>query len=324
MRSPYAKDIIRQLADECAKQGIVFCFYYSILDWHHSDATKEHWPKYVEYMKGQLRELLTNYGPIGVVWFDGDWIPEWTDDQGRELAQYIWSLQPKTIINNRIGKGRQDVEGSTKKGHFAADFDTPEQEVPANGLPGVDWESCMTISGSWSWNKTDLQHKSTADCIRLLVDTVSKVGNLLLNIGPHPDGSILQPQQERLRDVGQWMKINEEAIYGTSASPFAKQLPWGRCTQKNLPDGKTRLYLHVFDWPKDGKLVVPGLSNQIAAAFLLANPQHTPLKCDARKEQVIVALPIVPSTSHVSVVAIDLVGKPEIAAASVKNLSQNQ
>lgn len=307
MHTPYGKDIIRQLADECAKQDVVFCFYYSILDWHHPHAQKEHWPEYVEYMKGQLRELLTSYGPIGVVWFDGDWIPEWTDEQGQDLARFIWSLQPNTIINNRIGKGRQDNDGNVKKDCYAADFGTPEQVIPSNGLPGIDWESCMTINNSWSWNKSDLQHKNTAQCIRMLVDTTSKGGNLLLNIGPHPDGSILPPQRDRLRDLALWMQVNGEAVHGTNASPFPKPLAWGCCSQKQIPNGGTRLYLHVFDWPKDGRLAVPSLNRQVVRAYLLADPNRLLLPVKVEDEHITVTVPNTPSDPNVSVIVMDLV-----------------
>jgi alpha-L-fucosidase len=305
-RSPYGKDIVRQLADECAKQGLVFCFYYSILDWRHPDANHERWPKYVEYMKGQLRELLTHYGPIGVVWFDGEWTPEWTDDQGRDLARFIWSLQPNTIINNRIGKGRQNNEGDVKKECYAADFGTPEKAIPPNGLPGVDWESCMTINNSWSWNRLDVRHKDTAQCIRMLVDTTSKGGNLLLNIGPHPDGSILPLQKDRLGDLAKWMRVNGEAIQGATASPFPKPLAWGRCSQKKLPDGGTRLYLYVFDWPKDGRLAAPTPNTHVVRAYLLADSNRASLSVNPEGDQIIVSLPNTPSDPNVSVVVMDL------------------
>ncbi len=309
MHSPYGKDIVREIADECAAQGLVFCLYYSILDWHHPDANPTGWPKYVDYMKAQLRELLTQYGRIGVVWFDGDWIPEWNDDQGRDLAQYVWSLQPKTIINNRVGKSRKDNAGNFREGAFMADFATPEQEMPAACLMGTDWEACMTMNKSWSWNKSDTAYKSEADCIRLLIDTVSKGGNLLLNIGPQPDGAVPEPQRDRLRVLARWMQTNAESIHGTAASPFAKPPAWGRCTKKQLPSGTTRLYLHVFDWPKDGRLVVPGLTTKHTKTFLLADPARTPLVCQSGADQLVIALPAAAPDPNVSVVALDVLEK---------------
>ncbi len=306
MKTPYGRDIVRELADECAKQGIVFCFYYSILDWHHPDANPDNWPKYVDYMKGQLRELLTNYGPIGVVWFDGDWIPEWTDDQGRDLARYIWTFQPQAIINNRIGKVRQ-VSDDKKKDCYAADFGTPEQELPAGRISDFDWESCMTINNSWSWVKSDTQHKTPGECIRMLAETISKGGNLLLDIGPMPDGSIVQSQRDRLEKMGHWMQANSDAIYGTTASPFAEALPWGQCMTKTLPDGRMRLYLMVFDWPKDGRLSFPRMNDRnVERAYLLADAQHDPLPIEVDKGQWSISVPAAPSDPYVSVIAVDM------------------
>lgn len=313
MATPYGKDIVRQLADECAALGVVFCIYYSILDWHHPQANAKNWPHYADYMRGQLRELLTNYGPIGVVWFDGEWAPEWTDAQGRELARFVSSIQPKTLVNNRVGKGRQDMAGNTAAGFFAADFDTPEQQVPPNGLPGVDWESCMTINGSWSWNKTDLRHKSAAECLELLVNTTSKGGNLLLNVGPHPDGSILPEQADRLRVMGKWLKSNSESVYGTRAAPFPRRLPWGDCSSRSLPDDVTRLYLHVVRWPTDGHLIVSGLLNDAQGAFLLSDTRRGALATSRGEEALVLRVPSAPPDPHVSVVVVDIGGPVRIA-----------
>ena len=126
MGTPYGRDLLKPLADECHRQGIKICFYHSILDWHQPDAKGKDFPKYVEHLRGQLRELLTNYGPIGVLWFDGEWIPEWTEEQGRDLEKYLRSIQPDLIVNNRVGKRKQTP----------GDFGTPEQEIPATGTPG--------------------------------------------------------------------------------------------------------------------------------------------------------------------------------------------
>ena len=310
MHSPFRRDIVRGLADECHKQGIVFCFYYSILDWHHPDAKGDRWPKYVDYMKAQLTELLTNYGPIGAVWFDGEWAPEWTDAQGRDLAAFVWALQPKTLINNRVGRIRQEKDPVLKAQCFAADFATPEQEIPPNGLPGVDWESCMTMNNSWSWNSSDTSYKSERACIELLIDTASKGGNLLLNVGPQPDGRIADPQQQRLAALHKWMETNHESIHGTVASPFPQSFPWGRCTAKQVSPTTHRLYLHVFDRPAAGEISVPTPKTLTQLAYALSDNQRTPLKLTANDKQTTVHLPQRLATDHDFVIVLETQRQP--------------
>jgi alpha-L-fucosidase len=261
MGTPYGRDLLKPLADECHRQGIKICWYHSILDWHQPDAKGDRFPNYEKHLRGQLRELLSNYGEIGVLWFDGEWIPEWNEAQGRDLEKYLRSLQPSLIVNNRVGKRKQSP----------GDFGTPEQEIPATGTPGADWETCMTMNDTWGFKKNDHNWKSTKDMLQKLVDIVSKGGNFLLNVGPTAEGEIPGPSVERLEAMGRWLDANGESIYGTTASPFAK-LDWGRCTQK-----PGRLYLHVFDWPKDGKLVVPGLKNKVGKAYLLTDKDTKPL-----------------------------------------------
>ncbi|NVJ48571.1 MAG: alpha-L-fucosidase, partial [Cytophagia bacterium] len=164
MATPFKRDILKELSEACEKEGIKLCFYHSIMDWHHPDyLPRREWektrtvdgaefPRYVDYMKAQLKELITNYGELGVLWFDGEWEETWTHADGVELYDYVRSLQPNIIINNRVDKGRQGMQGLTKEGDFAGDFGTPEQEIPATGLPGVDWESCMTMNDHWGYN----------------------------------------------------------------------------------------------------------------------------------------------------------------------------
>ena len=203
-----------------------------------------------------------------------------------DLYNYVRSLQPDIIINNRVGKGRSGMAGMDKGGERVGDYGTPEQEIPPTGFgPGVDWESCMTMNNHWGYNKNDQNWKSSTTLIRNLIDCASKGGNYLLNIGPTAEGVFPGASIERLQDIGKWMKVNSEAIYGTQASPFEK-LAWGRCTQKQLAGaapstgfqqhaawpfedlrGKlgtagTRLYLFVYDWPANGQLVIPGLANK--------------------------------------------------------------
>ena len=161
MSTPFKRDILRELADACRREGIKMCWYHSIMDWHHPDyLPRREWEKdrsahgadfnrYFQHVKNQLKELLTNYGEIGVLWFDGEWEATWNTRYGKDLYNYVRSLQPSIIINNRVGAGRSGMEGFTKEGEFAGDFGTPEQEIPATGLPGIDWETCMTMNDHW-------------------------------------------------------------------------------------------------------------------------------------------------------------------------------
>jgi len=263
--TPYKKDILKQLAAACKKQGIKLCFYHSIMDWHETDylprrswdpRPNEHadFERYVKYLKGQLKELLTNYGDIGLVWFDGQWESTWTHERGKDLYQYVRSLQPNIIINNRV-----DGHGSTK-GDEVGDYGTPEQTIPANGMPGQDWESCMTMNDTWGFSAHDHNWKSSVTLVHNVIDCASKGGNYLLNVGPTPEGEIPAPSVERLAEVGKWMKANGEAIYGSQAGPFPKQLPWGRVTRK----GRT-LYLHVFDPHPGDEIELTGLQTPITA-----------------------------------------------------------
>ncbi len=308
-RTPYHHDVLKELAAACKQEGIRLCFYHSILDWHHPDAKGDRFPKYrEEYLKPELKELLTNYGPISVLWFDGDWIPEWTEQEGRDLYNYVRSLQPNIIINNRVGKGRNGaMAGMSGYEGAAGDFGTPEQEIPSTGLPGVDWESCMTMNNNWGYNASDTNWKSTKTLVRNLVDIASKGGNYLLNIGPTSLGTIPEPSVERLKEIGAWMDIYGESIYGTTASPFPST-PWGRCTQKSLPTGGTRLYLHLFEWPVDGHLTVTGLGTLPDKAVLLGST-HGALSLASSGDTSVIRLPAGAPSSIDAVVALDFPGK---------------
>ena len=278
MSTPFKRDILAELAEACHKQGIVLCFYHSIMDWHNPDyLPRREWEtdrssegadmeKYITYMKNQLKELITKYGALGVLWFDGEWENTWSHERGVDLYNYVEKLQPGIIINNRVDKGRSGMQGMTTSSEFKGDFGTPEQEVPSTGFPGVSWESCITLNDHWGYNKADNNWKSPETVIRMLADVASKGGNLLLNVGPKADGTFPDRSIAILKETGEWMKDNGDAIYGTSASPF-RNLRWGRCTVKQ-EGRRTILYLHVFDWPENGILVVPGLANKVRSAYL--------------------------------------------------------
>ncbi len=323
MSTPFKRDIMKELSTAARKAGLKICWYHSIMDWHHPDylprrsweekdrpADGASFDRYVQYLKAELRELLTNYGPIGVLWFDGEWESTWNEARGRDLYAYVRSLQPDIIINNRVGAARSGMEGFTSKGAFAADFGTPEQTVPAMGLPGVDWESCMTMNDHWGFNKFDHNWKSAEELLRMLADIASKGGNLLLNVGPTSEGVFPPEAVERLRAIGAWMKVNGEAIYGTQASPFSS-LSWGRCTEK-VKDGKTTLYLHVFDWPTDRQLVVPALLTEPARAYLLSDAEQKPLTIRRSGFNVLIEVPAQPPDGVNSVVALELKEKPSV------------
>lgn len=321
MSTPFQRDILKELADASRKAGLKICWYHSIMDWHHPDyVPRREWEKtrssegaqldrYIAHLKAQLKEIVTNYGDIGVLWFDGEWESTWNNERGRDLYDYVRSLQPNIIINNRVGASRAGMEGFDN-GEGVGDFGTPEQQVPATGLPGVDWESCITMNNNWGYNSHDQNWKSATELIRMLADIASKGGNLLLNIGPTSEGVFPQASVERLREIGNWMRVNSEAIYGTHASPF-NQLAWGRCTQKSI-EGGTRLYLHVFDWPTNGSLRVPGIFNQTQKAFLLGDKEKTALHVTREEDALLISVPQQAPDAHNSVVVLDIVGAPDV------------
>ena len=313
--TPFKRDIMKELADECRKQGIKMCWYHSIMDWHHPDyLPRRNWEtrsaegadfdRYTEYMKGQVKELLTNYGDIGVIWFDGEWEHTWTHDRGIDLYDFVRSIDPDVIINNRVGKGRAGMAGTYDPETASGDFGTPEQEIPATGL-GYDWETCMTMNEHWGYNKNDSNWKSAKDLIQKLVDIASKGGNFLLNVGPTAEGLFPPESIDRLQAMGEWMRVNGESIYGTTASQF-EHLDWGRSTTK----GNT-LYLHVFKWPENRKLFVPGLVSTARKIYPLADPQME-LSCEYQAGTAIIALPEKALDPYISVFALDFSEKPEV------------
>lgn len=303
--TPFKRDVVKEYAEACRKYGIKMGLYYSqAQDWYHPGGAvwnNKEWDsthiadmnKYIdEVAVPQVKEILTNYGDVAVLWWD---TPVGMTKVMAKKSDDVVKQYPNLITNNRLGGG------------FGGDLETPEQYIPATGFPGRNWEVCMTLNGHWGYNAYDDRWKEPRELIQMLVDIVSKGGNFLLNVGPNAYGVIPEVCQSTLRETGEWLKTNGEAIYGTEASPFP-YLYWGRATRKGQ-----KLYLHVFDWPKDGKLVVP-MDNKIKSAVLLANPALN-LKINKTKGQVIIQLPIYAPDKNASVVALDFEGEPNVLQA---------
>lgn len=270
MATPSQRDICRDLAKALRKRDIRVGWYHSIMDWHHHDyLPRRDWEatsrpvgdarfdRYVTYLHTQVDELLSNYGPIDILWFDGQWEATWTNREALALEGQIRLKAPRLLINNRInGTG-------TPKGKELGDFGTPEQKIPATGLPGEDWESCITMNDNWGFKAADQNWKSPRKLVELLVETASKGGNLLLNVGPMSDGRFPPESVARLEAIGAWMRIHGKAIYGTTASRFAEPKGFLSTT---APD--RQIHLFVLDW-KAGPLALPGLQSRPGKAVLL-------------------------------------------------------
>ncbi|HHE72070.1 MAG TPA: alpha-L-fucosidase [Chloroflexi bacterium] len=263
--TPFGRDILKELADECQKQGMRLGFYYSqTQDWHHPDGDGNDWDydpaqkdfaRYLEeYVKPQVRELLTNYGPVALIWFD---TPKGiTAEQSESLVELVHELQPDCLVSGRVGN---------RLGDYASAGDN---RIPAQAVE-MDWETPATINDTWGYKVNDHNWKSTEDLIHKLVDIVSKGGNYLLNVGPTAEGVIPQPSVERLLAMGRWIDVNGEAVYGTRPGPI-QGVDWCRSTVK-----PGRLFLHVFDWPTNGEIAVPAGAVDPARAYLLADPSVT-------------------------------------------------
>jgi alpha-L-fucosidase len=285
--TPYGKDIVRQLSAACKEAGMPLGFYYSPPDVHHSafrdtskpastnwrgEPMRPEWPLYLDYMQLQLTELLTGYGPVGLIWFDG--LNDQQKYDGMRFVELIRHLQPATLVNDRLG--------------MPGDYETPEQFIPKR-IPTKDvrisaidtsinetaksavprpedfqlWETCMTINNQWAYNLKDRDFKSAQFLIRGLVEVASRGGNFLLNVGPRPDGTIQPEFQERLRAIGDWLSVNRDSIYGTTYGPV-QGMDSIRTTAKG-----NKVFIHVFDWPS-AVFEIGGIKPKVLSAHLLA------------------------------------------------------
>lgn len=309
--TPYGKDVIKALAEECLKQGLKMCFYYSqSRDWNEPDGLDNDWdfPKernFQQYLdekvKPQLTELLTNYGPIGLIWFDTPM--DISKEQAQSLKDLVRKLQPECIISGRLGGG------------VLTDYmSTGDNVIPATVVPG-DWEVPATLNNTWGFKTIDHEWKSSEALTRLLFDIAAKGGNYLLNVGPTSEGLIPQESVDILAKVGDWMKINSGCIYGTQASPYKMEFKWGNITQKS---GK--LYLGIFNWPTTD-FYLEGLKNKVKKVYLLADREQKALsfkesynkKTDHHRLKI--TLPDQAPDKVVSVVVVEITDHPNVEMA---------
>ncbi len=318
------RDLFKEIVKALRAEGLRVGVYYSMIDWHHPDFpvrntglphplqhernrslpnpdANRQLSRYVDFMHRQVEELVSNYGRLDVLWWD--WSSKETQgDSWRapELMARVRKHQPRIVMNNRLYYS-PNVEGDnlgifdTSKG----DFTTPEQHIPATGTPGVDWEACMTLNGTWGYSQHDLRWKTAETLIRNTVDIASKGGNYLINLGPRADGSIPEPIAVRFRELGAWMQRYGDSIYATTANPLGA-VPWGRITAK-----PGRYYLHVFDWPKNHQIEVPLRNSSRLSAWMLADSRRTPLACERTDQGVRITLQPAFLNPYVSVAVLE-------------------
>jgi alpha-L-fucosidase len=294
--TPFKRDPLKELARECERQGVRFCLYYSVKDWHHREyptlytfRNKAHpdgfhgfpnaqadYFKYLDYMQGQLRELMTNYGPVGTLFFDwyGDAFENVQErKRAQEIVDMIRQLQPAILINNRLAG-------------IGADYGTPEQEIPG-GTQSTAFEVCMTLNNTWGYSRYDHAWKSPRTVIRQLCDTVSKGGNYLLNVGPTAEGTFPPEALAILKEVGKWMGRNGESIYGAGAGPSMR---WHEdIAMVTTRPGK--LYLHIFDWPADRQIFYPDFRHKLMRAYMLADADRVELPVKVYRRSLMVTVP---------------------------------
>jgi alpha-L-fucosidase len=304
--TPFHRDPMKELAAACKRGGIRLCFYYSqTQDWHEPDGNGNTWDfpdeskkdfaKYLEEkVKPQVRELLTNYGPIGLIWFDTPRVI--TPAQSKELVDLVHQLQPDCLVSGRVG-------------HGLGDYDSAGDNQTSVGTVQRDWESPVTMNDTWGFKKDDNNWKPVPVLIRQLVQIASRGGNYLLNVGPTSEGLIPQPSVERMAAIGKWLHTNSEAVNGTGPSPFPYNQDWGLITTR---PGK--LYLHVFNWPPES-LVLYGVESKVQKASLLADSAHKALSISQQMSggfPLTIQLPANAPDPNDSVIALDVPAKLDV------------
>ncbi len=296
------RDLLKPLSEAVRAEGLKFGLYYSqSQDWVHPGGAVwgDHWDPaqegdYDKYLATialpQVREIVERYKPA-ILWWDTP--RNMTPERVKPFADFM-AEHPEIISNNRLGEG------------FAGDTKTPEQHIPPRGYPGERFEVCMTMNDTWGFKKQDQNWKSVRQLLRHLSDISSKGGNFLLNVGPTADGQIPPESIERLTAIGRWMEVNGEAIHATQAGPFPRRLPWGRVTQKRDDSGGTTLYLHVWEWPEDGKILLPTVKEIPSGGKLLAGGK--PVTWKSSDDGLVVELPGAATDPDVSVTRLDFPG----------------
>jgi alpha-L-fucosidase len=310
--TPYKKDIVKMLAEACKKNNMKLGLYYSIVDWHEPDFPaiysqmdsfhgrpnpKADINKYADYQYNQLKELMTNYGPISFAWFDGGGgfkdVDRYKLLKGDSVVKMIRKYQPGCMINSRIGGN--------------ADYGNPEQTIPGS-IQDQAFEVCMTMNENWGYAKKDNNWKSTKDLIRTLIEVAHKGGNFLLNVGPDSQGNIPDSSIVHLQGMGKWLVINGESIYGTKNSLWEAP-SWGRSTTRFLSNGNAVLYFHIFNWPTNNVLLIPDLKNKAVKAFVFTKDGQKQLKVSQQTQGISIDMTSVIQDKIATVVGLEVVGQ---------------
>jgi len=313
------RDIVKELAEACKKHGLKLGLYYSHwVDWEHefgwdhnkeiTGISPEQYDKYwQEKVIPQMRELLTNYGEIGMIWFDM-WIHHSrtvvTKEQLLQLKGLIRELQPNCLVNSRLGLSIEEDPD--------IDFKTLGDNSLGNKKEEFPWQSPATVAHSWGFHATDNEWKSTTSLLKALINNVSLNGNLMLNIGPRANGDVPFEIEQRLLEMGMWLEVNGESVYGARAFDLPKnQHDWGKITCKKTETGTT-LYLHVFNWPLNKELYLTGIKTKPEKIFLLADKQKSPLKMEHSEVLTTIQLPEMQPDPYISVIVLEYKNKPKI------------
>lgn len=321
--TPFKRDPMKELAEACKKQGIKLCFYYShVIDWHHPDSVhdaanntwdynleeKAYYNYWNNLAKPQIKELLTNYGDIGLLWFDT--AGGLSRKDSREVVDLVKEIQPNCLINSRVSHWPNFGDYQSKG----------DNEIPLHGKTKEAWETPMTLNNSWGYSERDQKWKSPSAVIKKFVNILSKGGNLLLNVGPSAEGEIPEESVKRLKQIGQWIKRNKRAIYETNPSPFRYEFAWGAMTMK---ENELYLFIDHETWPKE-PLEIYGIKNKVLRGYSLVDPEEKSLPIqqiyneEADNHSLTIELPKEPIDDYISVIVLQLDGEIEVE----KKLSQ--